>query len=89
MNYMPIQIINNRPSCNGFNGNLNSFQYGLKPEAQQNMLNIFDKVGLLANNDAPYSPFYSNPQLNDEYVKFLDNVIKCRAMNKERRERPQ
>ena len=86
---MPIQIINNRPSCNGFNGNLNSFQYGLKPEAQKNMLNIFDKVGLLANNDAPYSPFYSTPQLNDEYVNFLNNIIKCRSMNKERRERPQ
>lgn len=44
------QLINGKPglACNGYNGNLNSFIYGITPEYKQKMIYLYNNVGLLA-----------------------------------------
>ena len=78
---IPIQItnlpsrINARPGeyCHGYNGNLNSWQYGLTNEFKQKMIKQYNAVGLLAQYDTVNSPYYTQVQLDPEYI----NLIQC------------
>ena len=90
---IPIQITNNtvgeltnrggqinvRPgeACNGFNGNLNSWYFGLNPEFREKLLESFKNVGMLARIDMMNSPYYNQVEVDKEYIKFLQKISNC------------
>ena len=71
---IPIQI-NNKPGadCNGFNGNLNSWYYGLSPEFKNKMINLHNNIGILAQFDTVNSPYYKRVNVDQNYINFLKN----------------
>lgn len=81
---IPIQItnlpsrINAKPgeSCNGYNGNLNSWEYGLTDEFKQKMIRQYNTVGQLAQHDTVNSPYYTQVKVDPEYIKFIKYVRK-------------
>jgi len=84
---IPIQIIpnnriNQRPgeACNGYNGNLNSWFYGLNPQFKQNMQYLYNNIGILAQTNPEYSPYYKNIlDYDPKLMNFLENLEKCRT----------
>lgn len=72
-------LINGRPgtACKGFNGNLNSWYYGLTPEYKQRIENAQNNVGRLAQYDTVNSPYYTKVQINPNYLKFLIGITDC------------
>lgn len=81
---IPIQItnlpsrINAKPGeyCNGYNGNLSSWEYGLTDEFKQKMIRQYNIVGQLAQHDTVNSPYYTQVQVDPEYIKFLQCIRK-------------
>ena len=75
---IPIQI-NVKPgeSCNGYNGKLSSFEYGLNTQYKNKLVKQYNNVGLLAQYDTVNSPYYSNITVDPEYIKFLHNLRNC------------
>lgn len=81
---IPIQItnlssrINAKPGeyCNGYNGNLSSWEYGLTDEFKQKMIKQYNTVGQLAQYDTVNSPYYTQVQIDPEYIKFLQCIRK-------------
>jgi len=79
---IPIQItnlqsrINTTPGqqCHGYNGNLNSWEHGLTSEFKQKMIKQYNTVGLLAQYETVNSPYYTQVQVDPEYIKFLQSV---------------
>ncbi len=57
---IPIQI-NAKPgeSCTGYNGNLNSWSYGLNNQFKEKMRKQYASVGKLAQFDTVNSPYYT------------------------------
>lgn len=85
---IPIQItnmgpefglINGKPgeACNGFNGNLNSWIYGLNNNFKQMLIREYNNVGKLAQFDTVNSPYYTQVKIDPEFVKFLQNISNC------------
>ena len=72
-------LINGRPgeACNGFNGNLNSWKYGLNNDFKQMLIREQNNVGRLAQFDSVNSPYYTQVQVDPEFIKFLQNVTNC------------
>ena len=72
-------LINGRPgeACKGFNGNLNSWYYGLSPEFKERMENAQSSVGILAQFDTVNSPYYTSVQIDPNYLKFLQGIANC------------
>jgi hypothetical protein len=77
---IPIQIINNKPNCDGYNGNLNSFEYGLTNEYKQKLLKEYKYMGALAQYNV-YSPYYIEPKLDMNYINFLQATQDCKSSN--------
>lgn len=81
---IPIQItnlqsrINEKPGkyCHGYNGNLNSWEYGLTDEFKQKMIKQYNTIGQLAQYDTVNSPYYTQVQVDKEYMKFLQCIRK-------------
>lgn len=73
-------LINGRPgeACKGFNGNLNSWFYGLSPEFKERINNAHNNVGRLAQYDTVNSPYYTQVQVNTNYINFLQKVTNCK-----------
>jgi len=78
---IPIQIINNNNSCDGYNGALNSFKYGFTQEHKNSLNNKFSNVGNLAQYDT-LSPYYAQATISKDYVKFLERISKCNEIAK-------
>jgi len=78
---IPIQIINNKPSCDGYNGSLNSFRYGLTQEHKDDLNKKFSTIGNLAQVDT-LSPYYAQATISKEYVNFLETISKCNEIAK-------
>jgi len=81
---IPIQIIqsnqiNGKPGeyCNGFNGNLNSWEYGLKDEVKQKLIKEYSTIGQLAQFDTVNSPYYTQVQVDPNYIKYLHYITTC------------
>jgi hypothetical protein len=76
-------LINGKPgeACNGFNGNLNSWEYGLKNEFKQNLIKQYENVGKLAQLDTVNSPYYTQVQVDPAYINFLQIVSDCKLKN--------
>lgn len=72
-------LINGRPgtACKGFNGNLNSWFYGLSPQYKEKMENAHNSVGILAQYDTVNSPYYTQVQVDPNYIKFLQEITNC------------
>lgn len=72
-------LINGRPgeACNGFNGNLNSWKYGLNNDFKQILIREQNSVGKLAQLDSVNSPYCTQVKVNTEFIKFLQNVTNC------------
>ena len=72
-------LINGRPgtACKGFNGNLNSWFYGLTPEFKERMENAHNSVGILAQYETINSPYYTQVQVDPNYLKFLQGIANC------------
>ena len=72
-------LINGRPgeACKGFNGNLNSWYYGLSPEFKERMENAQHSIGILAQFDTVNSPYYTSVQIDPNYLKFLQGIANC------------
>uniref|UniRef100_A0A6C0LG75 Uncharacterized protein n=1 Tax=viral metagenome TaxID=1070528 RepID=A0A6C0LG75_9ZZZZ len=72
-------LINGRPgtACKGFNGNLNSWYFGLSPEFKERMENAQNSVGILAQFDTVNSPYYTSVQVDPNYIKFLQGIANC------------
>ena len=72
-------LINGRPgeACNGFNGNLNSWHHGLNNEFKQMLIREQNNVGRLAQFDTVNSPYYTNVQIDPNYLKFLQGIANC------------
>ena len=64
-------------ACHGFNGNLNSWYYGLKPEFQEYLYNQYLSVGKLAQLDTVNSPYYTQVEIDPRYIQYLQNISKC------------
>ena len=75
-------LINGRPgtACKGFNGNLNSWYYGLSPEFKERMVNAQNNVGILAQFDTVNSPYYTHVQVDPNYIKFLQGITNCNKL---------
>ena len=75
-----VGLINGRPgeACNGFNGNLNSWNYGLNNDFKQKLIKEYSSIGKLAQFDTVNSPYYTQVQVDPGYIQFLENVVKCR-----------
>jgi hypothetical protein len=73
-------LINGRPgeACKGFNGNLNSWFYGLSPEFKERMNNAHNSIGRLAQFDTINSPYYTQVQIDPNYLNFLQEITKCK-----------
>lgn len=71
--------INGKPgeACKGYNGNLNSWFYGISPEYKLKMEQEQNNVGILAQYDTVNSPYYTNVQIDPDYIKFLQSVSMC------------
>jgi hypothetical protein len=69
-------LINNKPGaeCNGFNGKLNSWHYGLSPEFKDKMENLYRGVGILAQFDTINSPYYTHVNIDENYINFLKKI---------------
>ena len=80
---MPNNRINQRPgeACKGnYNGNLNSWYYGLKPYYKNHMQFQYNTMGMLAQTNPEYSPYYINiPDIDPKFLKFLEDLEKCRT----------
>lgn len=74
-----VALINGKPgeACKGFNGNLNSWFYGLSPEYKKKLLHQQNTVGLLAQLDTVNSPYYTNVEVDPSYINFLKNIRSC------------
>ena len=74
----PIQIINERPRYTkyGYNGNLNMWDYGLNPEYKQKLMYQYNNMAKLAQLDTVNSPYYTQVQIDPDYIKFLQNCAK-------------
>ena len=74
-----FELINGRPgaACKGFNGNLNSWYYGLSSEYKEKMENAQNSVGILAQFDTVNSPYYTQVQVDANYLKFLQGIANC------------
>jgi len=72
-------LINAKPGlhCNGYNGKLNMFQYGLKPEYQMYLNNLYKNVGILAQYETVNSPYYTQVKIDPNYIKFIEGIIEC------------
>ena len=72
-------LINGKPGtvCKGFNGNLNSWYYGLTPEYKLKMENAHNSVGILAQYDTVNSPYYTQIQVDPDYIRFLQGISNC------------
>lgn len=72
-------LINGRPgtACKDFNGNLNSWYFGLSPEFKERMENAQNSVGILAQFDTVNSPYYTSVQVDPNYIKFLQGIANC------------
>jgi len=75
MHSFPFQIINNKPSCYGTNkfpsnSNLNNFEYGLKEDYKKKLIEQYNMIGKLAQED--------NRQINqfNGYKIIYDNYCK-------------
>tara|TARA_B110000008_G_C16927364_1_gene547304 strand:+ start:659 stop:880 length:222 start_codon:yes stop_codon:yes gene_type:complete len=53
-------------NCNNFNGNLNSFDYGLTTKHKEKMMKLYSSVGQLAQ--------YNNNNNNDNPFKIIPTV---------------
>lgn len=75
-----FQLINGKPgtACNGYNGNLNSWVYGLSPEFKEKMSRQYRNVGLLAQYDTVNSPYYTQVQVDPNYIRFLQGIANCK-----------
>lgn len=71
--------INQRPgqSCNNYNGNLDSWTYGLNKEFKEKLMKEQASIGKLAQFDTVNSPYYTQVTVNPEYVQYLKNVTNC------------
>ena len=67
---IPFQIINSKPACNSYNGNLPMFEYGLTPQKQMSLTNSYKSVGILSVNEKE-SPYYTPIRPDLEYANFL------------------
>lgn len=85
---IPIQITNNMPTfnlingkpgeaCNGFNGNLNSWYYGLNNEVKNKLTNEYNNMAKLAQYDTVNSPYYTQVTIDPRYVKYLEYITTC------------
>ncbi len=74
-----FDLINGKPgmACKGFNGNLNSWEYGLSPEFKQRMIYQYNNVGILAQYDTVNSPYYTQVQVDPNYIRFLQGISNC------------
>ncbi len=87
---LPIQIIqgnriNKRPgeSCIGnYNGNLNSWYYGLNNKFKNKMQTEYNSMGMLAQTNPENSPYYNYvPEYDKNLMNFLENLEKCKQNN--------
>ena len=72
-------LINGKPgtACGGFNGNLNSWYYGLTPEYKQRMEYLHRNVGILAQYDTVNSPYYTQVKVDPNYLRFIHGITNC------------
>ena len=72
-------LVNGKRStfCRGFNGNLNSWYYGLSPEYKLKMENMYNNIGILAQLDTVNSPYYTQVQVDENYIRFLQQITNC------------
>jgi hypothetical protein len=72
-------LINGRPgeACNGFNGNLNSWHFGLNDEFKEMLIRQQLSVGQLAQLETVNSPYYTQVQVDPEFIKYLHMVRNC------------
>jgi hypothetical protein len=72
-------LINAKPgaSCNGYNGKLNMYQYGLKPGYKLYLDNLYKNVGKLAQYETVNSPYYTQVKIDPNYIKFIEGIIEC------------
>ena len=70
-------LINGRPgeACNGFNGNLNSWHFGLNDEFKEMLIRQQLSVGKLAQLETVNSPYYTQVQVDPEYIKYLQYTL--------------
>ena len=73
---IPIQIINPQKCNNGYNGNLNAWDYLLNEEKKNKMIKEYNTVGQLAQYDTVNSPYYTKVEINPEYIKFMQCIRK-------------
>lgn len=83
---IPIQIsdissrINIKPGkcTNGYNGNLNMWDYGLNENFKEKIIKQYNSVGQLAQYETVNSPYYIQAGINQEYINFLQNISLCK-----------
>ena len=80
---IPIQINynrinkNSRVACNGYSGSLPSWEFGLSPEFKERMTRQFNDVGKLAQFETVNSPYYTQVQIDPNYIRFLQEITNC------------
>jgi hypothetical protein len=84
---VPTTVPNNGHSqyCNNFNGNLNMWDYGIKQEYKNKLAYDFDNVGILAQFETVNSPYYTQVEVDPEYINYLVYLQNLKECNKRQR----
>ena len=82
-----INIINGGHSsyCNNFNGNLNMWDYGITEEHKNRLSYEYSNVGVLAQYETVNSPYYTQVEVDPEYINYLIYLKNLRECNKRQR----
>jgi len=72
-------LVNGRPglACNGFNGNLDSWYYGLSDDHRKKLISQQMNIGILAQHETVNSPFYKQVVIDPNYINFLQHISDC------------
>lgn len=76
-NLPQFNLINGKPGCKGFNGNLNSWYYGITSEYKDKMEKAHNSVGILAQYETVNSPYYTQVHVDPNYIRFLQEIANC------------
>lgn len=76
-----FNLINGKPglACKGYNGNLNSWYYGINPEYKNKLEYLQNNIGILAQYDTVNSPYYKHVKIDEKYLNLLQKIANCNS----------
>ena len=75
-----FELINGKTgiACNNYNGNLNSWTYGLNNDFKQKLNKEYMNIGKLAQFETVNSPYYTQVKIDSNYLNYLNRVTNCK-----------